>query len=130
VKHRTHWATLTVLTVGLAISPPTFAAGNHDNTAKFGGIVAEGKLFDAELVAKPDLITVHVGDHGKPMPTKGAKGKITLLTGADKTEVDLVPAGDSRMEAKGKFNVSKGTKAVVEITLEGKKPGTLRFVVK
>jgi hypothetical protein len=130
VKHRTHWATPTVLSLGLAISPLTFAAGNHDHTAKFGGVVAEGKAFDAELVAKPDLITVHVGDHGKPMRTLGAKGKITLLTGADKTEADLVPAGDSRMEAKGTFTVSKGTKAVVEITLEGKKPGTLRFVIK
>ena len=50
--------------------------------------------------------------------------------GADKSEVELMPGGDSRMEAKGKFNVSAGTKAVVEITPEGKKPSTLRFAIK
>ena len=121
---------VTTLALGLATSPVAFAAGSHDHSAKFGGIVAQGKAFDAELVAKADLITVHVSDHGKPMVTKGAKGKITMLTGADKSEVELMPAGDSRMEAKGKFNVSAGTKAVVEITPEGKKPSTLRFAIK
>ena len=64
------------------------------------------------------------------MATNGAKGKITMLTGADKSEVELMPGGDSRMEVKGKFNVSAGTKAVVEITPEGKKPSTLRFAIK
>ena len=121
---------LTTLALGLATTPVTFAAGSHDHSPKFGGIVAEGKAFDAELVAKTDLITVHVSDHGKPMATKGAKGKITMLTGADKTEVELTPAGDSRMEAKGKFNVSAGTKAVVVITPEGKSASTVRFTIK
>ncbi len=106
------------------------AAGNHDHTAKHGGVVAEGKEFDAELVAKSDLITVHVSDHGKPAQTKGAKGKITLLTGSEKAEAELVPAGQSRMEARGKFNISKGTKAVIVVTLDGKKPGTARFELK
>ena len=63
------------------------------------------------------------------MATNGGKGKITMLTGADKSEVELMPGGDSRMEAKGKFNVSAGTKAVVEITPEGKKPNTLRSAI-
>jgi hypothetical protein len=121
---------LTTLALGLVTAPAAFAAGNHDHAPKFGGIVAEGKAFDAELVAKPDLITVHVSDHGKPMMTKGAKGKITMLTGADKTEVELTPAGDSRMEAKGKFNVSAGTKAVVVITPEGKSASTVRFTIR
>jgi hypothetical protein len=130
VKKRSSVLAFITITIAFANSPPIFAAGNHDHGPKFGGVVAEGKAFDAELVAKPDLITIHVGDHGKPMATKGAKGKITLLTGAEKTEATLLPAGDSRMEAKGKFNVASGTKAVVEITLEGKKPSTVRFAIK
>ena len=121
---------LSTLSLGLVAAPATLAAGSHDHTPKFGGIVAEGKAFDAELVAKPDLITVHVSDHGKSLSTKGAKGKITLLSGADKTEVELMPAGENRMETKGKFNVGKGTKAVVMIEPQGKKPGTLRFEIK
>lgn len=130
MKHNTRLIALAALALGLATTSTAFAAGSHDHSPKFGGIVADGKAFDAELVAKPDLITVHLGDHGKPLATKGAKGKITLLTGGEKTEAELVPAGESRMEAKGKFNVGKGTKAVVEVTLEGKKPATVRFEIK
>jgi len=112
--------------------PTAFAAGGHgdDHKPKFGGIVSEGKAFDAELVAEPDLITVYLSDHGKPMSAKGAKGKITLLSGTDKVEADLAPVGDTKLEAKGKFNVAAGTKAVVVITPEGKSASTLRFTIK
>ena len=130
MKHNIKLIALATLALGLATTPVTFAAGSHDHAPKFGGIVAEGKAFDAELVATPALMTVHVTDHGKPMATKGAAGKIRMLTGTDKTEAELIPAGDSRMEARGKFNVSAGTKVVVEITSAGKKPSTLRFVIK
>lgn len=121
IKPKSSLVALAVTAFALINAPAALAASSHDHSPKHGGIVAEGKAFDAELVAKPDLITVHFSDHGKPMMTKGAKGKITMLTGAEKTEVKMMPAGDSRMEAKGKFNVSAGTKAVVEMTPEGEK---------
>ena len=92
--------------------------------------MAEGKAFDAELVAKPDLITVYLSDHGKPMSAKGAKGIVTLLTGTDKLDVEPVAVGDTKLEAKGKFNVAAGTKAVVVITPEGKTASSLRFTIK
>ena len=130
MKQKSSLLALAAMSLGLAVTPLAFAAGDHDHTPRFGGIVAEGKGFDAELVAKPDLITVHLYEGAKSLSTKGAKGKITLLSGADKTEAELIPAGDSRMEAKGKFSVSKGTKAVAIITLEGKKPSTVRFAIK
>lgn len=121
-----------MVTFGLVATLAAFAAGAPDDhhKPKFGGIVAEGKAFDAELVAKPDLITVYVSDHGKAMSTKGARGKITLLSGTDKSETDLLPAGDNKLEAKGKFNVAAGTKALVVITPEGKTASTLRFTIK
>jgi hypothetical protein len=120
------------LVLGLVATSTAFAAGGHgdDHKPKFGGIVSEGKAFDAELVAKPDLVTVYLSDHGKPMSAKGAKGKITLLSGTDKVEADLAPADDTKLEAKGKFNVASGTKAVVVITPEGKTASTLRFTIK
>lgn len=130
MKHKINLIALATLTLALQVTPAAFAEGGHDHSPKFGGIVAEGKAFDAELVATPKLITVHFSDHGKPMMTKGAKGKITMLNGAHKTEIELMPAGDSRMVAKGTFDVSKGTKAVVEITPEGKKTSTVRFEIK
>jgi hypothetical protein len=130
MKSKSMLLAIAITSLGLLATQAANAAGNHDHSPKFGGIVAEGKAFDAELVAKPDLITVHLGDHGKPLATKGAKAKLTMLTGSEKSEVALEPAGESKLEAKGKFNVAKGTKAVLEVTLEGKKPSTLRFEIK
>jgi hypothetical protein len=58
----------------------------------------------------------------------GASAKITLLSGAEKQEAELKPAGD-RLEAAGSFKVGPGTKAVVVVTAKGK-PSTARFTLK
>ncbi|TAG77098.1 MAG: hypothetical protein EAZ24_07985 [Burkholderiales bacterium] len=118
----------TAITFG---SSSVFAAGNHDHSPKHGGIIAEGKSFDVEFVGKPDSLALHVSDHGKPMLVKGATAKITMLNGTTKTEAELKPTDDGRkLEAKGAFTVTKGTKLISVITLAGKSPTTLRFEVK
>lgn len=120
--------------LGLAIclalsSTAALAAGNHGHDPKFGGVVVETKAGDLEIVAKPDAIVIYVSDHGKPMKLDGAKAKVTLLNGTDKSETELLPAGD-KLEAKGAFKVAKGTKGVAVVTLAGKPPATARFEVK
>lgn len=102
---------------------------DHGHTAKHGGVFVETKALDFEIVAKPDLIQIYVEDHGKPVKLDGAKGKVTLLNGAQKTEVELVPAGD-KLEAKGAFKVAKGTKGIASVTLAGKSAAIARFEVK
>jgi hypothetical protein len=104
-----------------------FAEGDHK--PKHGGIFVETKALDFEIVAKPDMIHVYVGDHGKAVKLDGAKGKVTLLNGSEKTEADLAPAGD-KLEAKGAFKVAKGTKGIAVVTLAGKPAATARFEVK
>ena len=99
------------------------------NAAKHGGIAIETKALYFEVVAKPDLIQVYVGEHGKAVKLEGAKGKVTLLNGSEKTEVDLAPVGD-KLEAKGSFKVAKGTKGIASVTLAGKPAATARFEVK
>ncbi|MES3010113.1 MAG: hypothetical protein V4738_04985 [Pseudomonadota bacterium] len=115
----------------LAVASTAFAAGNHghDHTAKHGGIAVETKQADLEIVARPDLIQIYVDDHGKPVNLDGAKAKVTLLNGTEKSEVALAPAGD-KLEAKGAFKVAKGTKGVAVVTLAGKPPATARFELK
>ncbi len=109
------------------------AAGIHatdDLSPKHGGVVSQARNdIDFELVAKPDLLTLYVRDHGKPVDTKGATGKIQLLVGTEKTEATLTPAGDNRLQAKGNFKVAKGTKAVATVQLAGKQPTTVRFSI-
>ena len=114
----------------LALSNATaMPAGGHGHDPKFGGVVVETKAGDLEIVAKPDAIVVYVSDHGKPMKLDGAKAKVTLLNGTEKSVVDLLPAGD-KLEAKGAFKVTKGTKGIAVVTLAGKPPATARFVVR
>jgi hypothetical protein len=113
----------------LAASSAAFAAGDH-HAPKHGGVVVETKLADLEFVVKPDVIQIYITDHGKPMKFEGAKAKVTLLNGTEKTEVELVQIGD-KLEAKGAFKaVPKSTKGVAVVTLVGKPPATARFEVK
>lgn len=120
--------TLTLVTA-LALTPLAWAQKDHAHTAKHGGMVVPGKQIDLEIVAKPDLIRIYVDDHGKAVKLDGAKAKVTLLNGTEKSEVELLPAGD-KLEAKGTFKVAKGTKGIALVTLVGKPAATARFEIK
>ena len=105
------------------------SAGNHAHDPKFGGVVVETKVGDVEIVAKPESIQLYVSDHGKVVKLDGAKAKVTLLNGTEKSEVELLPAGD-KLEAKGAFKVAKGTKGIAVLMLAGKPTVSARFEVK
>jgi hypothetical protein len=111
-----------------------YAAGNHDHGHEHkplhGGVVVESNDMDYELVAKVDVITLHLRDHGKPVSTQGMSAKLTLLNGTEKSEVILTPAGNSSLEAKGSFKVAAGTKLVALVTGPGKKVANVRFALK
>lgn len=118
--------------LAFALSNAAFAAGGHDHghehTALHGGVVAEAKDIDFELVAKPDNLRLHVRDHGKPVDVAKASAKLTLLAGGVKQEIALQPAGE-RLEAIGQFKVA-GAKAVALVNLPGKPAVTVRFVLR
>lgn len=120
--------------LALAFSSVAFAAGDHahgdDHKPQHGGIVAGTNDMDYELVAKPDTLTLHLREHGKPVSAQGVTAKLTLLNGTEKSEAVLVPAGEGKLEAKGTFNVAAGTKVVALVTLPGKKAANVRFAVK
>jgi hypothetical protein len=116
----------------LAVSGAAFAADKHDHGHEdkplHGGMVSEVKDVDYELVAKPDVLQLYVRDHGKPVDLSKATAKITVLSGSDKQEVELKPSG-GKLEAKGSFKVTAGTKIVAQVTAAGK-TATARFVLK
>lgn len=118
----------------LTFAGSTLAAGDHhhagdDHKPKHGGIVAPTRLMDYELVAKPSVLHLYLSDHGKPADVSRASAKLTLLSGAEKQEVELKPAG-ARLEALGSFKVGNGTKVVAVVSIAGKPAGTVRFVLK
>ncbi|MBP6465406.1 MAG: hypothetical protein KA324_15860 [Rubrivivax sp.] len=115
--------------ITLALAGSAFAAGDkHDHKPLHGGVAVEVKDMDYELVAKPTMIQLHLRDHGKAADLSKATAKLTLLTGTEKQEVELKPAGD-KLEATGSFKVGPGTKAVAIVTVAGK-PSTARFTLK
>lgn len=119
-----------VLFAALAFSAaPSLAGSGHNLQPKYGGVVVDTKAGDMEVVAKPDSIQIYLNDHGKAVKLDGAKAKVTLLNGSEKSGVDLVQAGD-KLEAKGAFKVVKGTKGIAVVTLAGKAPVTARFEIK
>ena len=48
-----------------------------------------------------------------------ASAKLTLLSGSDKQEIELKPAGDL-LEAVGSFKLGAGTKVVAQVTNAGR----------
>ena len=122
----------TTFALMLMASGVVFAADKHDHGHEdkplHGGLVTEIKDMDYELVAKPDVLQLYVRDHGKPVDVSRATAKITLLSGSDKQEVELKPSAD-RLEAKGSFKVTPGTKVVAQVNLASK-AATARFVLK
>ena len=118
---------LITLLLATASASPAFAAEDHQ--PKHGGVVVETKAGDMELVAKPDLIVIHVSDHGKAMKLTSATGKVTVFNGNDKTEAPLALAGD-KLEAKGSFKVGPGAKVLADVALNGKPAVAARFTLK
>jgi hypothetical protein len=105
-------------------------AGPHDADHKpmQGGVLSTVKDVDYELVAKSDVLQLYVRDHGKPVDVSKTTAKVTLLSGSEKQEVELKPIGD-KLEAKGSFKISAGTKVVAQVISAGK-TSSVRFVLK
>lgn len=101
----------------------------HGEKPKHGGIIQVSSDIAFELVAKGDVATIYVEDHGKPLATAGMSGKLTVLNGAEKSEAQLKPAGDNRLEAPG-MKLVKGAKAVASVTTSKNKTISVRFAVK
>ena len=86
------------------------------------------KGLDYELVAQKNSLQLYIRDHGESIDMSKAQAKVTLLSGADKQEVELKPNG-KKLEAAGNFKVSAGTKAVAVVS-NGSNKATARFVIK
>ena len=121
-----------IAAIAFFLSGYVFAAAGHDHghehQSLHGGVVTEVKDMDYELVAKPDLIQLHLRDHGKPVDVSKSNAKLTILIGADKQEVELKPAGQ-QLEATGSFKLAN-SKIVALVSVPGKAPATVRFVLK
>lgn len=114
--------------IAFALLTGTPAFAHDEPRPRHGGTVQLVNDVAYELVARDDGAAIYVVDHGKPMPTAGMRGKLTVMVGAQKSEADLVAAGE-RLQAQG-IKLAKGAKAVAVLSLPDKKTVTVRFAVK
>lgn len=120
-----------MLVLGMATAGIGWGADSkgHRHEPKHGGVLTEIKDVDYELVARAEVIRLYLSDHGKSLDLAGASAKLTLLTGSEKSETTLLPAGD-RLEARGAFKIASGTKIVAVVIRPGKAAQTVRFAIK
>lgn len=119
---------LTAALLGLSVTVAQVALAHGGAKSKHGGIIQASSDLSFELVSGPEGALLYIEDHGKPVSPAGISGKLTVLRGAEKSEVKLTPAGD-RLLAKG-LKLQSGAKVVAAINKDGKKVITVRFAVK
>lgn len=105
------------------------SVAHESGKARRGGVVQTSADLNFELVGQDGKAVLYVDDHGKPLPTAGMSGKLTVLNGADKSEAELRPAGDNKLEAAG-VKLAKGAKVVAALKTGSGKAVTVRFTVK
>ena len=128
MKTQALFALITLTFAGASFAADAPHKPGDDHAPKHGGVVTATRQMDFELVVKPTTIQLYLRDHGKASDMSKATAKVTLLTGTERQEALLTPAGD-KLEATGSFRVGPGTKAVAVVMVAGK-PATARFTLK
>ena len=105
------------------------ALAHGDAKPQHGGILQVANDLSFELVAQADGATIYLMDHGKPMASKGITGKLTVLQGSNKIEVDIKEAGDNTLRVLG-VKLGKGDKLVAALSNIRGKSMTVRFTIK
>lgn len=114
----------------ITMTPSLVMAHAEHGQPQYGGIYGEAGIFQLELVAKDKQLVLYVTEHGEPLSTKGATGKLIVLGTDGKSEIELKPAGENQLIGKVSTKPAKGSKVVATITLAGKKTATVRFVLE
>ena len=114
----------------LALSALSFnvALAHGSAKAKHGGVLATANDLSFELAAEGGNAVIYIEDHGKPMAPTALKGKLTVLSGAEKSEAELVVVVN-RLEAKG-ITLAPGAKVVAALVTPAAKAFTVRFTIK
>lgn len=119
---------LNIVALGLsfALVQPVLS---HGEKPQHGGVVSEAKDLNFELVNQNGKAVIYILDHGQPVDTANASGKLTVLSGSEKTEVELQPAGKNRLATTSDVALIKGAKAIASLTV-GDNKVSVRFSVK
>ena len=119
---------LSIVALSLAALSFTAAHAHGGGKPKHGGVVQVASDLSFELVGTADGAAIYVEDHGKPVVPAGMTGKLSVLTGGQKSEAAISAAAD-KLEAKG-VKLASGAKVVASLATADKKAITVRFTVR
>jgi hypothetical protein len=93
-----------------------------------GPVHIELVLVKDSKAAKNNAIEVYITDHaGTKIPSAGATGSVTLLSGKTKVTSALKPDGDNKLKGNATYASTPALKAVVSVTLAGQAAQQARF---
>lgn len=121
------------LSAGFSLAPGRVQAHAEHGQPQFGGVVAEAGVFQGEWVQKPAGAAGHqlvLTQHGAPVSTAQAKGRMVIVAGGRSTEVMLVPVGSHRMQPASAVDIPAGARLLVTVTLSDGRQGALRFELR
>ena len=132
---------VTLMTVATAATLTTTLVQAHGDevhtpqAAPHGGQIAVAGAYHLELIvskdskeAKDNPIVVFVTDQsGNKVPSTGASGTATLLTGKTKASATLVPDGENRLKGTAAYASTPDMIVIVALTVPGKDPVQARF---
>lgn len=121
---------ISTVLIAASLGLSTLAMAHGAKPAQHGGIVQTASDLQFELVNKDGAVTIYADDHDKKLPVAGASGKLTVLTGAEKSETALAPGAENALVAADKLQVKAGSKLVATIKFANGKTVTARFVAK
>ncbi|NHZ82273.1 hypothetical protein F2P44_23770 [Massilia sp. CCM 8695] len=115
-------AVLASLLTAMSLTNFAVAHPEHDD--------APPVVLKAELVQNKDGALVYVTKGNEKVATAGATGKLTVVKGKVKQDVELVPSGENAMAPKAGTKLAVGGKAQATIMLADKSVATGEFVIK
>jgi hypothetical protein len=122
---------MTIALAALLLHRPALAHTNAElanQRGPQGGQMRATATLHLELVGRADELLLYVYGHDdRPVATKGAAGRATLLLGADRSELMLEPFGTNGLRAAGKVVPDPKLRVVVSLTLPGARPQQERF---
>jgi hypothetical protein len=111
----------------LALAAPAVYAHAEHGQPQHGGIYGEAGTFQAELLIKDREAVLYLSNHGEPLSSQGASGKLTILSSSGKVEIELKPSGDNRLRGQLPARPAAGSKMIATLTLAGMKPAHVRY---
>jgi hypothetical protein len=115
----------------LILNAAVLSTGFAHGTAKpqHGGVTQMMGETVFELVALGDGADVYLSEEGEALDSNGMSGKLTVTTGAGKSEAALTPAGGNKLTAKG-VKVASGAKVGIMIVRKDQSRLNASFSIK